>query len=271
MIRAASPGRSRTFRIFSNEGRVVGSAAFSGLSLNEVAFLPTVKAACGRPGYDRLQRPLRFIRDDLRLPVKKKKGGYSVVFVVDASSSMGVQGRMSLVKGLLNAYLKESYLRRDRVALVAFRHQQSRLIQPFTGNLGRVRQSLRELPLGGKTPLAEGLRLGFRALTQERFKYPRSGQVLVLVSDGKPNLSFSGLDPVDEALMTAAWLRRNGISLRFHRYGAQPAGLRLRSVHCPKSRGCLSHPGRYPQKTRPVMPTSLLDRLRKNLPMGEIG
>ena len=120
----------------------------------------TLKAACGRPGFDRVQRPLGFIRDDLREKIKKKKGGYSVVFVVDASSSMGVQGRMSLVKGLLNAYLRECYLRRDRVALVAFRHQQSRLIQPFTGNLGRVRQSLRQLPLGGKTPLAEGLRLG---------------------------------------------------------------------------------------------------------------
>ena len=215
MIRTASPGRRRTFRTYWNEGRAVGSGPFSGPSLTEVAFLSTLKAACGRPGFDRVQRPLGFIRDDLREKIKKKKGGYSVVFVVDASSSMGVQGRMSLVKGLLNAYLRECYLRRDRVALVAFRHQQSRLIQPFTGNLGRVRQSLRQLPLGGKTPLAEGLRLGFRALAQERFKYPRSGQVLVLVSDGKPNLSFSGLDPVDEAFQTAAWLRRNGITFIF--------------------------------------------------------
>jgi hypothetical protein len=116
--------------------------------------------------------------------------------------------------GLVNLPLGAS---EDRLigALVAFRHQQSRLIQPFTGNLGRVRQSLRQLPLGGKTPLSEGLRLGFRALAQERFKYPRSGQVLVLVSDGKPNLSFSGLDPLDEAFQTAAWLRRNGIVFVF--------------------------------------------------------
>jgi magnesium chelatase subunit D len=215
LIRTASQGRRRTFRTFSNEGRVVGSATFFVPALKEVAFLPTLKAACGRSGFDRVQRPLRFIREDLRQKIRKKKSGYSVVFVVDASSSMGIQGRMSLAKGLLNAYLKESYLRRDRVALVAFRHQQSRLIQPFTGNLGRVRQSLRQLPMGGKTPLAEGLRLGFRSLSQERFKYPRSGQVLVLVSDGKPNLSFSGLDPVDEAFQTAAWLRKNGITFIF--------------------------------------------------------
>ena len=37
----------------------------------------------------------------------------------------------------------------------------------------------------------------------------------MLVSDGKPNLSFSGLDPLDEALQTAAWLRRNGIAFVF--------------------------------------------------------
>jgi magnesium chelatase subunit D len=215
LIRAAAPGRRRTFLSSTNTGRVVGSRPFSGTSLREVAFLPTLKAACGRPGFDRFRRPVGFSREDLRQKIKRERVGYSIVFVVDASSSMGGQGRMSLVKGLLNAYLKECYLRRDRVALVAFRHQQSQVIQPFTGNLGQVQRSLRQLPVGGKTPLAEGLRLGFRALAQEHFKYPRSAQVLVLVSDGKPNLSFSGLDPVDEAFYTAAWLGRNGITFVF--------------------------------------------------------
>lgn len=138
-----------------------------------------------------------------------------MVFVVDASSSMRVRDRISLVKGLLRGYLKECYRRRDRVALVSFRHQQSRLLLPFTGNIGRAQKVAERLPVGGKTPLAEGLRLAYRALVRERFQNPRTEPVIVLFSDGKPNLSFSDLDPVDEAYQAAAGLRRNGVTLVF--------------------------------------------------------
>ena len=122
---------------------------------------------------------------------------------------------MPLIKGLLRAYLKECYLRRDRVALVSFRHQQSRLILPFTGNISRAEKAVVRLGVGGKTPLAEGLRLGFRALTRERSQNPHTEPVMVLVSDGKPNLSFQDIDPIDEALQVAAWLSRNGVTLVF--------------------------------------------------------
>jgi magnesium chelatase subunit D len=181
--------------------------------MSDIALWATIKAAFRRPEFKRRQRPLPLSPEDLREKIRERRPGYSVAFVVDASSSMRVRDRVSLVKGLLRGYLKECYLGRDRVALVSFRHQQSQLLTPFTGNIGRAQKTSDLLPVGGKTPLAEGLRLAFRALVRERFQHPRTEPVIVLFSDGKPNLSFSDLDPVDEAFQVAAGLRRNGITL----------------------------------------------------------
>jgi magnesium chelatase subunit D len=125
------------------------------------------------------------------------------------------QGRMTLAKGLLQAYLKESYLRRDRVGLVAFRHDRSRLVLPLTPNMRRAERVVAQLPVGGKTPLAEGMALGLRALLQERYRNPDTDTIMVLVSDGKPNLSLHGGDPLDEALMVAERVAQNRTTLVF--------------------------------------------------------
>ena len=214
LIRSVKPGRRRQITD-EGWGLVVRTGPFQGRSLAEVSLWSTAKTACSRPDFDPLQRPLGLSVEDLRQKIRERKTGFSVVFIVDASSSMRVQGRMSMVKGLIKAYLKECYLRRDRVALVTFRHQQSQLILPFTGNISRAQKALDQLAVGGKTPLAEGLRLGFRALVQERFQNPRAEPVIVLVSDGKPNLPLAGMDPVDEAFQMALWVGRNGIRLVF--------------------------------------------------------
>jgi magnesium chelatase subunit D len=191
----------------------VRTGPFKNRSLTGLALWSTIKTAFHRPDFKRGQRPLPLSPDDLRKKIRERRTGYAVVFVVDASSSMRVRDRISLVKGLLRGYLRECYLRRDRVALVSFRHQQSQLLLPFTGNIGRAQKTAGRLPVGGKTPLAEGLRLAFRALIRERFQNPQTEPVMVLFSDGKPNLSFSDLDPVDEAFEAATGLRRNGITL----------------------------------------------------------
>jgi magnesium chelatase subunit D len=214
LIRSVKPGRRRR-AVTEESGLFVRTKAFQDRSLTGLALWSTIKAAFNRPAFDRRRRPLSLSPVDLRKKVRERRTGYSVVFVVDASSSMRVRDRISLVKGLLRGYLRECYLRRDRVALVSFRHQQSRVLLPFTGNPGRAQKTADLLPVGGKTPLAEGLRLAFRALVRERFQYPRTEPVIVLLSDGKPNLSFADLDPVDEAFQAADGLQRNGITLVF--------------------------------------------------------
>jgi magnesium chelatase subunit D len=137
------------------------------------------------------------------------------MFVVDASSSMRRESRLGVVKTLLLAYVSEAHQRRERVALVTFRHDRSRLVCPFTVNVSRTERAIRGLELGGRTPLAEGLTLGWRALRQERCKDPDRELVMAILSDGRPNMTITGRHPFDEAVTTAERLRASGVTLAF--------------------------------------------------------
>ena len=58
---------------------------------------------------------------DVREKVRETKTGSMILFVVDASGSMGAQRRMVAVKGAILSLLLDAYQRRDRVGLIAFR------------------------------------------------------------------------------------------------------------------------------------------------------
>ncbi len=182
---------------------------------SDLALSATFSMAVRRPPEFNEQGVLKIRPSDFRMKLKERRTGFSILFIVDASSSMRGRGRMAQAKGLLRAYFRESYLRRDRVGLLAFRHNRSKLILPLTGNVRRAEQALEELEVGGKTPLAEGMALGFRTLLQERYRNPDQETILVVVSDGKPNLSLYGDDPLEEALSVARRIGRNRAALVF--------------------------------------------------------
>jgi magnesium chelatase subunit D len=182
---------------------------------SDLALSGTLSQAVRRPPEFNEWGVLRIRSSDLRTKLKERRTGFSILFIVDASSSMRGRGRMAQAKGLLRAYFKESYLRRDRVGLLVFRHNRSKVVLPLTSNVRRAEQALEELEVGGKTPLAEGMALGFRTLQQERYRNPDQETVLVVVSDGKPNLSLYGEDPLEEALSVARYIGRNRAALVF--------------------------------------------------------
>lgn len=188
---------------------------FEGRSFSDIALLATLKAGAIRATLRDPNDGIRIIPSDLKQKVRERRIGYAILFVVDASSSMRGKGRMALAKGLLQGYLKESRLRRDRVGLVVFHHDRSRLALPLTPNMRRAENVVAQLPVGGKTPLAEGMALGLRALLQERYRNPETDTVMVLVSDGKPNLSLYGGDPLEEALIMAERVAQNQTALVF--------------------------------------------------------
>lgn len=134
----------------------------------------------------------------------------AVLFLVDASSSMRRRGRMIKVKVLLRHYLREAHRRRHRIALVSFRHDTCRVDVPFTPNTTRGERAVESLAVGGRTPLAEGLALGLRLLRRERYRDAETEPLLILLSDGRPNLTLRpGGDPFDEAIAMARRLRQN--------------------------------------------------------------
>lgn len=195
--------RTRTMRL----GRYV--RAISARGGRDIAFDATIRAAA--PEQPRRQRPPRMaiaIRSqDLRERQRERRVGNFLLFVVDASGSMGAQARMVATKGAIMALLADAYQKRDRVALITFRRHEAALVLPPTASIELAARQLRALPVGGRTPLAAGLAEAARVLRLHLAKEPAARPILVLITDGKANVALTpGADPRAEALRIAAHL-----------------------------------------------------------------
>ncbi len=152
---------------------------------------------------------------DIRVKWRQKKVGRCVLFVVDASGSMGVQEQMRETKAAILSLLVKAYQNRDRVGLVVFHGTRARLVLPPTGSVDLARRHLKRIPTGGKTPLAAGLLLGLMTLKRERIKYPEQEVLLVVISDGRANVAFNGGDPLDDAVAVARRIEEASLPVMF--------------------------------------------------------
>jgi len=149
---------------------------------------------------------------DLREKVRERKMGNTVLFVVDASGSMGAQQRMTAVKGAILSLLIDAYQKRDRVGLVVFRGKTAEVLLPPTSSVELARKYLQQLPVGGKTPLAQGLSRALEVLQREKMINQHTIPRLILISDGKANVSMGSGSPLDDAKGAASAIRDAGIS-----------------------------------------------------------
>ena len=141
---------------------------------------------------------------DLREKVRETQTGSLILFLVDASGSMGAQRRMVAVKGAVLSLLLDAYQRRDRVALISFRGTRADLLLPPTGSVELAQLYLQDLPTGGRTPLSRGLYAALEVLETERLKDRETLPLLVLLSDGRANVSMAGGSAGDAAEETKA-------------------------------------------------------------------
>src|SRR6185436_3611499 len=118
---------------------------------------------------------LRLERHDIRLKIRVSRVTTRTLFAVDASGSMAAQRRMAAAKGAVVALLTRAYQQRNEVGLIAFRGQSAQLVLPPTNRLDLAFARLRDLPTGGRTPLAAALRLALETLARVR------GQAQLLV------------------------------------------------------------------------------------------
>ena len=150
-------------------------------------------------------------RDDIRAKVREKRTGAVILFVVDASGSMGARRRMRAVKGAVLTLLEEAYQKRDKVAIVSFRGNKAEVTLGITRSVDLAEKQLRSLPTGGRTPLAAGLMQAYQLLLAEKLK-DRDAQVyLVLITDGKANVPLFTGDAFQDALETAKKIRSAGL------------------------------------------------------------
>ncbi len=155
-------------------------------------------------------------RDDFRVRRFIERTGTTVLFVVDASGSSAI-ARLGEAKGAIELLLTESYARRDRVSLLAFRGTTCEELLPPTRALARARRVLAALPGGGGTPLAIAIdRAVAGALAARR---AGTAPVLVFLTDARANIARDGSPGRPQAqldaLSSAAALRPLGISTLF--------------------------------------------------------
>lgn len=167
----------------------------------------TLREAILRRGTGAL--PIR--EQDLRAKRRRPDASALVLMVVDASGSMGARRRMEAAKGAVLGLLRESYLRRDRVAFVAFNGEGARVVLPPTRSVDHAHRALEVFATGGRTPLAAGLEAAASVTAMVRRREPGLPVLLVLVSDGRANAGGGGMDPVARGLARAAGLREMGV------------------------------------------------------------
>lgn len=121
--------------------------------------------------------------------------GVRYLFVVDASGSQAAQQRMSAVKGTVQALLN-SVDPKDEVAVITFRGTRAEIVLEPCRDVDRARRALEFLPTGGRTPLGHALELAGSLVT--------ASTLLILLTDGRANVSLKGDDPWADALEAAA-------------------------------------------------------------------
>ena len=221
--RVRSQGRSGAFQKSKSRGRpagVVRGELRDGARLNVIE---TLRAAAPWQPLRRREAALRASaganparvevrRDDFRIARFKNRTETATVFVVDASGSAALN-RLAEAKGAVELLLADCYVRRDSVALIAFRGTSAEVLLPPTRSLVRAKRSLAGLPGGGGTPLAAAIDQTVALADGVR----RKGQTMsaVFLTDGRANVARDGrggrAQATDDAIASAKVLRALGL------------------------------------------------------------
>ncbi len=172
----------------------------------DIAFDATVRAAAPyQKGREHGSLSIAIEPQDIRQKVRERRSGCTIMFLVDASGSLGVRKRMAAVKGAVLSMLRDSYVKRDRIGLMAFRRDSAELILPPTKSVEYSYRKLQELPTGGKTPLGEALAAAGDFMTSYSRSHPGEACYIVLITDGRANVPLrEGSDANEEARKLAA-------------------------------------------------------------------
>jgi magnesium chelatase subunit D len=105
-----------------------------------------------------------------------------------------------MVKATVLSLLRDAYERRDEVGVIAFRGTAAELLLAPTRSVDTAERELRDLPTGGRTPLAHALQVASDVLNRSTGA-ARPEPLLIVLSDGKANVPLDG---------TSDWSRGSG-------------------------------------------------------------
>lgn len=193
MAGAKGAGRAGALGKSALRGRPIGARRGALRPGARLSVVDTLRAAAPWQALRRRERTdhrlIEVRAEDFQIKRFKQHAETTTIFVVDASGSAALN-RLAEAKGAVELLLADCYVRRDRVALIAFRGTQADLVLPPTRALVRAKRSLAGLAGGGGTPLA----LAIDAALVTAREQARRGQtpVMVFLTDGRANIDRAG-------------------------------------------------------------------------------
>lgn len=225
-VRGSGSGKSGALKKGGHRGRPIGSrqgmpagrarlsiidtlraaAPWQKLRSNQTVITRLAKAPTGQPMKQAVARDhqaprkLHVRSEDFRIKRFKEKTETTTIFVVDASGSSAIH-RLAEAKGAIELLLADCYVRRDQVAVIAFRGKEAQLILPPTRSLVRAKRGLSGLPGGGGTPLAHAIEASMELASS----VARRGEtpMVVMLTDGKANIARDGAPGREQAGLDA--------------------------------------------------------------------
>lgn len=188
-----------------NNGKYVRDCLPKG-GIKDIALDATIRAAAPYQNDRKADSDLAVVikTQDIREKVRVGKVSTATMFVVDASGSMGANRRMESAKGAVFSLLLDSYQQRDKVGMVAFKGTRTDVLLPLSSSVDLAHKRLLELPTGGRTPLAAGLETGLNLLMTEKRKDESAIPILLLISDGRANVSSAANKNIKQELLSLA-------------------------------------------------------------------
>jgi magnesium chelatase subunit D len=187
----------RRSRAATRDGHPIDSKPHEPGTVTDLSVIATLRAAATR-GSKAIEHR------DLREHIRTGKEANLLVFLVDASGSMGARRRMSQVKGTILGLLEDAYRRRDRIALITFRGADAQLILPPTSSVEQAARLMTDLPTGGGTPLAGGLDRARALIAAERVKDATRRSMALVITDGRASNGAPGRQAAREAAQRLA-------------------------------------------------------------------
>jgi magnesium chelatase subunit D len=180
---AGHPGDRGLARVADwSRGRYV-TAVVGRTPASRIAIDATLRAAAATGATN----PLALHSDSLRFKHFTRRRGSLFIFAIDTSGSMAAK-RIDQAKSAALGLLRQSYLRRDEVTLVAFRGTSAQVVLPPSRSILRARRVLDSLPVGGSTPMSAAVVCALKLAKRQKNRKV----VLLLFTDGRANVSLQG-------------------------------------------------------------------------------
>lgn len=192
-------GKRIKCRDSEGKGRHIRSCKLNEQKTRDIDFVATLRAAAPfqkiRPNNN---LAINIQQTDLHRKVREHRIGNTILFLVDASGSMGIRRRMEEAKSGVFSLLKDAYVHRDSVGLMTFRKEESKLLLPPTRSVSRAYELLRDIKIGGRTPLFYGLQSALELLANLKLKDKANMPTMILFTDGKATSSYKGENSLEK-------------------------------------------------------------------------